>query len=61
MEFNLNQGVEAYRLGQFHGAIAGIVASAAAHYLFKAYGPKNPWKNKKNKNNQERDQKASAV
>ena len=30
---------EAYRLGQRHGAIAGIVASVAAYYLFKAYKP----------------------
>jgi hypothetical protein len=50
MEFNLNQGVEAYRQGQYHGAIAGVIASAAAYYLFKAYRPANPWKTKKDRN-----------
>jgi hypothetical protein len=49
MEFNLNQGVEAYRQGQYHGAIAGVIASAAAYYLFKAYRPANPWKTNKDR------------
>ena len=53
MEFNQNQGVEAYRQGQYHGAIAGIIASAAAYYLFKAYRPANPWKKNENKTDRE--------
>jgi hypothetical protein len=45
MDFNVPApGVEAYRLGQFHGVVAGVIASAAAYYLFKAYKPNNPFK-----------------
>lgn len=47
-----NNAVQAYRDGQFHGAIIGVVASAAAYYLFKAYKPTNPWKKEETKKNE---------
>lgn len=55
MDFTQNQnyGVEAYRTGQFHGAIVGVIASTAAYYLFKAYKPTNPWNKKEDKNDEE--------
>ena len=54
MDFNVPApGVEAYRLGQFHGVVAGVIASTAAYYLFKAYKPNNPFKVTKTQENPE--------